>query len=63
MCSGDANVDLVVAYESDQNTPLAQKGVKVVLNPGNGDFSQVRAAHHFLCRELCTIVHNQSHIC
>ncbi|KAL1530902.1 hypothetical protein AB1Y20_001793 [Prymnesium parvum] len=38
---GDNDIDLVAAYESDQNTPLAQKGIKVFLNPGNGDFSQV----------------------
>ena len=40
----DTNVDVVVAYETDQGTPLAQKGIKVFRNPGGasiGIFSSV----------------------
>lgn len=37
----DGDIDLVVGFESDVSTPLEMTGVKVFLNPGDGDFSSV----------------------
>jgi hypothetical protein len=37
----DGDMDLVVGFESDVSTPLAMTGVKIFLNPGDGDFSNV----------------------
>eukprot|EP00966_Prymnesium_polylepis_P296596 6851972-Prymnesium_polylepis.1 len=37
----DTNIDLVVAFQTMETTPLKQSGIKVFLNPGDGDFSTV----------------------
>jgi len=37
----DGDVDLVTSYTAMETTPLKQSGIKVFLNPGSGDFSEV----------------------
>jgi len=41
--NGDGAIDLVVGYVSGEGSTLQTSGVKVLLNPGDGDFSEAAA--------------------